>query len=183
MLVDCVGPLPRTKSGSQFLLTLMCINTRFPEAVPLRKITAKLVTKALIKFFTTFGLPKVVQTDQGTNFLSKVFKQTLSSLGISHSISSAYHPELQGALERWNQTLKSMLRKCCHETGRDWDEGLPFVLCAIRDAKQESLGFSPAELVFGHRLKCCKSSCCAAPHLKLQLQTMSCGAKSACNVR
>ena len=57
---------------------------------------------------------------------------------------------MQGALERWHQTLKSMLHKYCFETGKDWDEGVPLVLFAIREAKQESLGFSPAELVFGH---------------------------------
>nr|XP_043872779.1 uncharacterized protein LOC122761638 isoform X1 [Solea senegalensis] len=68
VLVDCVGPLPRTKSGNQFLLTVMCVTTRFPEAIPLRKITAPAITRALIKFFTMFGLPKVVQTDQGSNF-------------------------------------------------------------------------------------------------------------------
>ena len=94
-----------------------------------------------------------MQTDQGTNFLSKIFRQTLQSLGVSHSVSSAYHPESQGALERWHQTLKSMLGKYCHDTGRDWDEGVPFVLFAIRDAKQESIGFSPAELVFGHNVR------------------------------
>lgn len=99
VMVDCVGPLPETKSGNQFLLTVMCVSTRFPEAIPLRKITAPAITKALTQFFTTFGLPKVVQTDQGTNFLSKALKQTLSSLGVSHSVSSAYHPESQGALE------------------------------------------------------------------------------------
>ncbi len=60
VLVDCVGPLPRTKSGCQYLLTIMCVATRFPEALPLRRITAKAVTKALTKFFTTFGLPKIV---------------------------------------------------------------------------------------------------------------------------
>ncbi|KAF7641118.1 hypothetical protein LDENG_00293400 [Lucifuga dentata] len=45
-----------------------------------------------------------------------------------------------------------MLLKYCQETGKDWDEGLPFMLFAIRDSKQESLGFSPAELVFGHNI-------------------------------
>lgn len=115
IMVDCVGPLPKSKAGNQFLLTLMCVATRFPEAIPLRKITAVSVTKALVRFFTTYGLPKIVQTDQGTNFLSKVFKQTLTSLGITHSVSSAYHPESQGALGRWHQTLKSMLKKYCHE--------------------------------------------------------------------
>nr|XP_043876803.1 uncharacterized protein LOC122766190 isoform X1 [Solea senegalensis] len=153
VLVDCVGPLPRTKSGNQFLLTVMCATTRFPEAIPLRRITAPAITRALIKFFTMFGLPKVVQTDQGTNFLSRSFKQTLYALGITHSVSSAYHPQSQGALERWHQTLKSMLRKYCHDTGRYWDEGVPFTLFAIREAKQESLGFSPAELVFGHNVR------------------------------
>ena len=106
-------------SGNQFLLTVMCITTRFPEAIPLRKITAPAITWALTKFFTMFGLPRVVQMDQGTNFLSKSFKQTLHALGITHSVSSAYHPQSQEALECWHQTLKSMLRKYCHETGRD----------------------------------------------------------------
>lgn len=110
----------------------MCVATRFPEAIPLQKITASAITKALTKFFTIFGLPKVVQ---GTNFLSSTFKQTLQSLGITHSVSSVCHPEFQGALEHWHQTSKSMLSKSCHVTGKNWDEGIPFVLFAICDAK------------------------------------------------
>ena len=174
VIVDCVGPLPKTKSGNQFLLTIMCLATRFPEAIPLRKITALTVTKALTKFFTTFGLPKICQTDRGTNFMSKVFKQTLQSLGITHVVSSAYHPESQGALERWHQTLKSMLRKYCLETEKSWDEGLPFLLFAIREAKQESLGFSPAELVFGHSVR--------GPLKVLKEQFMSIGPSPKTNV-
>lgn len=52
VLIDSVGPLPRCKSGNQYLLTIMCAATRFPEAVPLRKITASAISKALIKFFS-----------------------------------------------------------------------------------------------------------------------------------
>ena len=66
--MDCVGPLPRTKSGHQFLLTIMDLSTRFPEAIPLRRITAKVVVEALMQFFTRYGLPKEVQSDQGSNF-------------------------------------------------------------------------------------------------------------------
>lgn len=153
VIVDCVGPLPKTRTGNQFLLTIMCCATRYPEAIPLRKITARTVIKALVKFFSTFGLPKVLQTDQGTNFLSKLFAKVLQTLSISHNVSSAYHPESQGALERWHQTLKSMLRKYCMDTQKDWDEGVPLVLFAIRETVQESLGFSPAELVFGHTVR------------------------------
>ena len=153
VIIDCVGPLPRTKSGNQYLLTIMCAATRFPEAVPLRKITATSVIKALTKFFATWGFAKEVQSDRGTNFLSKVFKQVMQTLSIEHVVSSAYHPESQGALERWHQTLKSMLRKYCLEVSRSWDEGIPFVLFAARDAVQESLGFSPNELIFGHTVR------------------------------
>ncbi len=153
VILDCVGPLPRTKSGHVYLITFMCTATRYPEAMPLRSLKAKAVVKALISFFSTFGFPKVIQTDQGTNFMSRLFKQVLSQLKIKHVTSSAYHPESQGALERFHQTLKSMLSKYCAESGKDWDEGLPLLLFAVRESVQESLGFSPAELVFGHTVR------------------------------
>ena len=59
----CVGPLPKTKSGNQYLLTIMCASTRFPEAIPLRNIKSKSVVKALVKFFTLVGLLKIVQSN------------------------------------------------------------------------------------------------------------------------
>ncbi len=182
-----MGPLPKTKTGNQFLLTVMCSATRFPEAIPLRKITASVVSKALVKFFSTFGLPKVVQTDQGTNFLSKLFSQVLTTLNISHRVASAYHPESQGALERFHQTLKAMLRKYCRDTDKDWDEGVPLVLFAVREAVQESLGFSPAELVFGHTvrgpLKMLKENILSfdsSPVLKLTCWIMSVNSGNGC---
>jgi len=57
VMIDCVGPLAKTKAGNQYLLTIMCTSTCFPEAIPLRNIKAKPIVKALIKFFTLFGLP------------------------------------------------------------------------------------------------------------------------------
>lgn len=128
-----VSPLPQTQLGHQYLLTIRCTATRFPEAVLVCRITASVVTRALIRFFLIqFGLPLAVKTDQSTNFQSRVFKQVLQLLGIKHIVSSAYHPESQDALERWHQTLKTMLRKYCFETGKPWDEGLPFVVFATR---------------------------------------------------
>lgn len=62
LILDCVGPLPQSKSGSQYLLTVMCQNTRYPAAYPLRSITAKSVVKALTQFISVFGVPRVIQT-------------------------------------------------------------------------------------------------------------------------
>ena len=153
VIVDCVGPLPKTRSGNQYLLTIMCASTRFPEAIPLRNIKAKTIVKALTKFFTLVGLPSSIQSDQGSNFMSGVFQQVMHELGITQYKSSAYHPQSQGALERWHQTLKTMMRIYCFETEKDWDEGIHLLLFAARESVQESLGFSPFELVFGHTVR------------------------------
>ena len=153
ILIDCVGPLPRTKSGNEYLLTIMCTSTRFPEAIPLRNIKTKSIVKALIKFFTFVGLPKSVQSDQGSNYMSGIFQQVMHEVGIKQYRSSAYHPESQGALERFHQTLKNMIRSYCFDTEKDWDEGIHLLLFAVRESVQESLGFSPFELVFGHSVR------------------------------
>ena len=160
VLIDCVGPLPKTRAGNQYLLTIMCMSTRFPEAIPLRDISAKKIIQALVKFFTLVGLPQTLQSDQGSNFMSHVFQQVMYELGIEQKKSSAYHPQSQGAIERFHQSMKFMLKTYCHENDRDWDEGLPLVLFAARETMADSLGFSPFELVFGHTvrgpLKCLK---------------------------
>ena len=57
VLIDCVGHLPKSRVGNQYLLTIMCTSTRFPEAIPLRNIKAKTIVKALTKFFSFVGVP------------------------------------------------------------------------------------------------------------------------------
>ena len=153
IVIDCVGPLPRSKTGCLYLLTVMCQTTRYPAAYPLRSITAKSVVKALSQFISIFGLPTIVQFDRGTNFTSRTFSQVLRLLKIQHSKASAYHPQSQGVLERFHQTLKSMLRAYCVELGRDWEDGLPWLLLAAREVTQDSTGFSPNALVFGHTVR------------------------------
>lgn len=132
VIIDCVGPMPKTTPGNHFLLTIMCCSTRYPEAIPLRSISAKTVVPALIKFFTILGFPKVLQSDQGSNFTSKLFKNVMNDRGAMQQFSTIYHPESQGALERFHQTLKCMLTKFCKENNKDWDDSVPFVLYAAR---------------------------------------------------
>lgn len=114
---------------------------------------SKAILKALLKFFIHFGLPKELQSDQGTNFTSQLFAKTLIEWGIRPVHSSAYHFESQGALERHHQTLKNVLQAFCLENEKDWDEA---VLCGMftgSEAPTEALGFSPNQLVFGYRVR------------------------------
>lgn len=103
LIVNCVGPLPPSKAGNSYLLTVTCQTTRYPAAYPLRRITTKAVEK--MKFIYIFGIPKVVQSDQGTNFTSGMFAEVLKQLGIKHNHSSVYHAQSQGALECFHQSL------------------------------------------------------------------------------
>ncbi|XP_006813838.1 uncharacterized protein LOC100371911 [Saccoglossus kowalevskii] len=123
------------------------------EVVPLKTITAKVVVEALVHFFTRYGLPKEIQSDQGSNFMSGLFQEVMHQLGASQLKSSAYHPQSQGALERYHQTLKNMLGSYCTECPEDWDKGIPLVLFATRDTPSDSTGFSPFELVYGHNVR------------------------------
>ena len=132
---------------------MMCVSTRFPAAIPLMNIKTKTIVRALLKFFTFVGLPKSVQSDQGSNFMSGVFQQVMHELEIKQYRSSAYHPESQGALERFHQTLKNMIRSYCFDTEKSWDESIHLLLFAVRESVQESLGFSPFELIFGHTVR------------------------------
>ena len=96
ILLDLVGPLPKTKSGCIHILTILDRTSRFPEAIPLRSMKADKIVQALVEFFTRYGLPEVVQSDCGTNFTSKVFQNKMKELGIKHVTSSPYHPQSQG---------------------------------------------------------------------------------------
>ncbi|XP_066957632.1 uncharacterized protein [Macrobrachium rosenbergii] len=124
--------------------------SRYPEAIPLRSIKSAKIVEALIEFFTRFGMPKLIQSDCGTNFISNYFRDKMAELNITHVTSSPYHPESQGALERFHQTLNSMMKKCCLSHGSEWDRELPYLLFAFRSTPSLSLGFSPFNLVFGH---------------------------------
>ena len=119
VIIDCVGRLPKTKSGCEYILTIMCSTTRFPEAIPLRSIKARTVSNALVFFFTLFGLPKEVQSDQGSNFMSGIFQQVMYELGVRQIKSSAYHPESQGALERLHASLKTIIRAYVEQHEKD----------------------------------------------------------------
>ena len=85
--------------------------------------------------------------------MSGIFQQVTHELGIKQYGSSDYHPESQGALERFHQTLKNMIKSYCFDTEKDWDEGIHLLLFAVRESVQESLGFSPFQLVFGHTVR------------------------------
>ncbi|XP_072169909.1 uncharacterized protein [Diadema setosum] len=151
--LDIVGPLPRSKKGNRYILVVCDYATRYPEAVPLPSIEAERVADELIRIFSRVGIPHELLSDQGSNFMSLLMKQLCSSLGIKQIRTSPYHPQANGLVERFNATLKDMLKPYTLEGNVTWDDLIPYVLFAYREVPQESTGFSPFELLYGHRVR------------------------------
>jgi transposase InsO family protein len=147
--MDIVGPLSRTKAGNKFILTIVDDATRFPEAYALKSCDAENVANALMDMFSRVGVPRTILTDQGTKFTSQLLKQLYDFLKIRGITTSPYHPEANGKTERFNGTLKSMLKKLCSERDVEWDVMLPYVLFAYREVPHEETGYSPFELLYG----------------------------------
>ena len=151
--MDIVGPLPKSRQGNRFVLVICDYATRYPEAIPMKHVDAGSVAEELIKVFSRVGVPREILTDQGTNFTSQLLIELYRMLHIQPIRTTPYHPQTDGLVERFNQTLKLMLRKTAVKEGIDWDKMLPYVLFAYREVPQTSTGFSPFELLYGYQVR------------------------------
>ena len=152
MAFDLVGPLPKGKGGCMHILTAVCMGSRWPEAIPLKAITARAVATGMVEIFARTGIPLQLLSDQGSQFLSSLVGHLCKDLGIDQVRTAPYHPETNGVVERMHGTLKPMLRKAS-QLGLDWVTQLPFALFALRSAPNRDSSFSPYQLVYGHRVR------------------------------
>ena len=152
MACDIVGPLPRTQAGFRYILTAMCLGTRYPFAIPLKRVDAQTVAEALMEVFSNTGIPAELLHDQGQVFMGKVTTTLCGLLNIKQLKTTAYHPQTNGILERWHGCLKNMLRKQ-EEGPREWDRLLKYCLLAYRATPHAATLFSPYELVHGRQLR------------------------------
>uniref|UniRef100_A0A8C5MKZ9 Gypsy retrotransposon integrase-like protein 1 n=1 Tax=Leptobrachium leishanense TaxID=445787 RepID=A0A8C5MKZ9_9ANUR len=129
--VDLVGPLAiASSSGKQFILTVVDYATRYSEAVALSSIRADKVADALIGIFCRVGFPREMLTDQRPQFMSNLMQSLCKKVNVQHFVASPYHPQTIGLCERFNGTLKQMLRTFVVSQGRDWKKYLPHLLFA-----------------------------------------------------
>ncbi len=150
--VDIVGPLPPGKGKVVYILTTICMATRWTDVAPFKSITAKSVADALVGIFSRTGLPLRLLSDNGTQFTSKLIKELSTLFGIELVKTTPYHPQSNGVIERMHATLESMLRKA-HAQGLDWVGQIPFALFALRQMPCRSTGFSPYELIYGKNMR------------------------------
>ena len=149
---DLVGPMDPGQGGCRFLLTAICMASRWPEAIPLRTVTAEDVAEGMFAVFSRTGLPLQLLTDQGPQFMSAIVKSMCKQLKVDNIRTAPYHPECNGMIERMHGTLNSMLTKAS-SLGLDWVKQVPFALFAMRLAPNRDTGLSPFQLVYGRQVR------------------------------
>ena len=152
--IDLVGPIgPPSEDGHRYILTLVDFATRYPEAVPLKNIDTETVAEALVDIFSRLGVPEEILSDLGTQFVSECMKEVTRLLSIKQLTTTPYHPMCNGLTEKFNGTMKSMLKRLCSEQPRQWQRYINPLLFAYREVPQESTGFSPFELLYGRAVR------------------------------
>jgi len=152
--IDLIGKInPASEEGHTYILTLVDYATRYPEAVALKKIDAITVAEELYNIYTRIGIPEEVLSDLGRQFISECMKEVNRLLGIKKLYTSRFNPKTNGLNERWNGSLKMMLKRLCHEQPEQWHRYLNPLLFAYREVPQASTGFSPFELIYGKTVR------------------------------
>jgi len=111
MCIDVVGKLtPKSSQGHAYVLSALCLSTKYAFATPLRNITAKSTCKAILDIMSFTGVWETVSMDNGTNFVAEETLQMLKNLGVEVRTSIPGRPQ-SNPVERWHGMLKSMLKK------------------------------------------------------------------------
>ena len=150
--LDLMGPIGITPTarGNRYILVVLDLLTKGIELVAIPDKSAKTVAEALVEnVFYRHGLPESLLTDRGLEFDNKYFLALSRAVGIDRKKISAFHPQSNGAVERCNQTLGSLLRKLAQERTGDWDNHLSLVRFQYMTAEHRSTGYSPFYLQFG----------------------------------
>ena len=141
---------PRSHSGNLYAVVFMDYLTKWPEVFPVPDQSAATIARLLVEeIVSRHGVPSEVLSDRGCASLSGLMKEMETLLGFHKVNTSAYHPQTDGLVERFNRTLTSMLAKKMEKEGRDWDQHLPYVLFAYRASQQQSTRESPFFLLYG----------------------------------
>jgi transposase InsO family protein len=148
--IDVVGEIhPAASNGHRYIMVAIDYFTKWVEATSYHTVTAAATEKFIRNnIITRYGVPYEIITDNGKNFVAKRLEDYLQQFRIQHHRSSPYRPQMNGAVEAANKNIIKILKKTV-ESGRDWQEKLPYTLWAYRTSIRISTGATPFSLVYG----------------------------------
>ncbi|MCO5570524.1 hypothetical protein L7F22_024247 [Adiantum nelumboides] len=148
--IDAIGPLPRTSTDKQYILTTTGYMTRWAEAAIVARITAADVSKFVLDYICSrFGTPLEILSDRGPSFRANLLDALLENLSIKHVHSTPYYPQCNGLVEKTNGVLCKIITKHVRDRPQDWDKHLTAALWAYRTSFKVSTQFTPYHLMYG----------------------------------
>jgi IS30 family transposase len=147
--IDLAGPLLTSKQGNNMILVVTDVCTRFTLVRPLKSKMAKDVARTLYHIIGDFGVPKIIQSDNGKEFVNSIIHEMKELLGIGHRLISPYHPEANGTAEAAVKSVKSLLQKTIKGNILNWDKYLPTVQMSLNYRIMKRTGSKPFDLLFG----------------------------------
>lgn len=143
------GPYPTSLSSNRYIISFIDLYSGYPEAFPVPDKGADNIAHLLIdEIFPRYGAPLEIITDNGSENINRVVRETLQALNIHHVTTSFYHPQGNAKVERFHRTLHDVLSKKLKDNLNTWDVYLNQTLAAIRFNINESSKFSPFFLLF-----------------------------------
>ena len=144
--------VPVSSNNNRYILVVQDYFTKWADARPIPDQTAVRITRELVHIFAGTVIPEIIHSDQGRNFESTIFQQTMAAFGVKKSRTTAYHPQGDGMVERFNRTFLQLLRAYVDQQN-EWEKYLPLALYAYRTSTHTSTSVSPFELMFGRQPK------------------------------
>ena len=151
--IDFVGPLPLTNNGNKYIIVATDYLTKWPEASAKPAADAKTVVEFIYEnIICRHGCPKYILSDRGSHFRNKVVDGLMNKFEIKHLLSTPYHPQTNGLVERFNKTLCESIAKTTKDL-QEWDTVINSVLFAYRTAKNSTTKYTPFYLTYGREAR------------------------------
>lgn len=144
--IDLIGPLPKSRGGVQYIFIILDTFTKFVQLYNLKRATSQAVIDRMFKeYIPTYGKPKKILTDHGTQFKSRIWIQKLEENQIRHILNPVYHP-ISNMAERPIKEVKRCLRTYCAQNHRSWSNYISTINSFLNEIQHETTGFTPNEL-------------------------------------
>ncbi|GJX16907.1 reverse transcriptase domain-containing protein [Tanacetum coccineum] len=145
--IDFIGSFPSSR-GNKYIHVAVDYLSKWVEVKALPTNDARVVCKFLKSLFARFGAPRAIISDRGTHFCNDQFAKVMLKYGVTHRLSTAYHPQTSGQVEVSNCGLKRILERTVGENCASWSDKLDDALWAFRTAYKTPIGCTPYKLVY-----------------------------------
>jgi transposase InsO family protein len=147
--IDLAGPFKTSIQGNNYLLIMVDIATRYCVLKPIPDKSSLSIVKELVNLMVTFGIPRIIQSDNGTEFVNEMMSLLAEHSGFEHRLISAYHPRANGVSERWVQSSVNTIKKQVNGMNADWDLYVGPTQLYLNTKYNERTKTPPFTLMFG----------------------------------